>query len=156
MRALLKPAMLATRTKVVESTSPSNPSRLHISLRKTGSNSRSGLSKQLTKDFLSPRRFVNLFSKQLPSLDFSPTLSSGACSILALCTYAELRLSYVFSTETGSGGSAQGPVAIGGEAGDVGYINEGPIIDLANSDEPQGSIKMAIVDVVQASVPSAP
>ncbi|KAF9508929.1 hypothetical protein BS47DRAFT_1349895 [Hydnum rufescens UP504] len=42
--------------------------------------------------------------------------------------------------KTGSGGSAQGPVAIGGDAGGVGYINERPIIDLANS----GITKMAI------------
>jgi len=42
--------------------------------------------------------------------------------------------------KTGSGGSAQGPVAIGGDAGDVGYINESPRIDLANS----GITKMAI------------
>ncbi|KAF9508921.1 hypothetical protein BS47DRAFT_191240 [Hydnum rufescens UP504] len=42
--------------------------------------------------------------------------------------------------KTGSGGSAQGPVAIGGDAGDVGYINERPIIDLVNS----GITKIAI------------
>jgi hypothetical protein len=44
----------------------------------------------------------------------------------------------LFATETGSGGSTQGPVAIGGDAGDVGYINERSRIDLANSGEPQG------------------
>ncbi|KAF9514695.1 hypothetical protein BS47DRAFT_1342841 [Hydnum rufescens UP504] len=42
--------------------------------------------------------------------------------------------------KTGSGGSAQGPVAIGGDAGSVGYISERPRIDLANS----GMTNMAI------------
>jgi hypothetical protein len=42
------------------------------------------------------------------------------------------------ATETGNGGSAEGPVAIGGDAGHVGYINETPRIDLVNSGEPQG------------------
>jgi len=42
--------------------------------------------------------------------------------------------------KTGSGGSAQGPIAIGGDAGDVGYINEGPRIDRVNP----GITKMAI------------
>ncbi|KAF9514660.1 hypothetical protein BS47DRAFT_854896 [Hydnum rufescens UP504] len=157
------------------STSPSNPSRLHISHQKMDSNARSRFLKRLAKGFQGPRRFVQLFSKQLSSPDFSlvkrpldsaelsPQVQPSEESSLALprvesTDHTQSRQSqtafvqspppvlnpnydYPLPTlkiKTGSGGSAQGPIAIGGDAGDIGYINERPRIDLANSGEQQG------------------
>jgi len=57
-------------------------------------------------------------------------------ALMPNCGYPRVTL----KIKTGSGGSAQGPVAIGGDAGDVGHIKERPRIDLANS----GMTRMAI------------